>query len=273
MWFTLLVTLDLLLAYWFISWLISLNLVSGAPDALYWLGVPLLYYCGPRLPEWPRFRRFAFWNWARRVYFHDTTVPLRAPHHHGAHQVLYVAWPHGLYAESISAALLTSDEWADVLPVCSSVLFVIPLLRELASLMGAVHANAADIRAALEAGRSLIILPEGMRGALGAPPRTLLERRTGYIEVAKSARCPKPLLLVTLQVHTAEPAYTVLPHGALQLWMLRWLRYPWPLFHWGHWYSFLPKRQRITFILGVRRIQAATQTSEAIHNALLEQVL
>lgn len=275
MWFTLLIIIDLAVAYWFISWVIALRLLPGVPDLAYWVAIPLAYYCGPRLPEWPRFRRFRFWGWARRVYFHGTQVPLRAPHHHHG-QVLYVAWPHGVYAETISAVLLTSDEFADVLPVCSSVLFAIPLLRELASLMGAVHANAADMRAALEAGRSLIILPEGMRGAIEAPPRLLLEKRTGYIAVAKSARCPgPPLQLVTLQVHYAEPMYHVGSHGWFQRWMLSsWLRYPWPLIHWGQWYTFLPRRQRVTFLLGKRAIPVTEESSvEEIHAALLQQVV
>jgi len=272
MWFTALILLDLWLAYLLISWLISLHLVAGAPDAIYWLGVPFLYYWGPRLPEWPRFRRFRFWNWVRRVYFRGTKVPMPV----SQNQVLYVAYPHGMYGESVSIALLNSDAFADVLPVCSSVLFAIPILRELASLMGAVHANAKDMKAALEAGRSLLIFPEGMRGALGAPPRLLLEKRTGYIALAKSARCPNPLVLAPLKVHHEKgPAYQqVCAHGAFQLWTLSWLRYPWPMIHWGQWGTFLPKRQRITFLVDYNVIPITAAASvQDIHAKLLKRLV
>jgi 1-acyl-sn-glycerol-3-phosphate acyltransferase len=270
MWFTLLILLDLWLAHWFISWVISLELVAALPDAAYWIGIPLAYYWGPRLPEWRALRTWRFWGWVRRVYFYGTELPLRAPHHRDG-QVLYVAWPHGVYAEAVSVVLLTSEAFADVLPVCSSVLFAIPILRELASLMGAVHANAHDIQAALAAGRSLIILPEGMRGAMGAPPRELMATRKGYIRVAQRARCRKPLLFVPVHIFYTQPTYHVVPFARpLQLWMLRWLRYPFPLIHWGYAYSFLPRRQRITFLL--RDPIHASLPEESIHEAIQQGV-
>jgi 1-acyl-sn-glycerol-3-phosphate acyltransferase len=188
----------------------------------------------------------------RRVYFHGTTLPQRALHHRPTErQVMYVAWPHGMYGEGVSMVLLTSDAWSDVLPVCSSVLFSIPIAREFASLWGAVPANAHDMKAALRAGHSLLIFPEGMRGALGAHPRELLAKRKGYIRVAQDARPSAPLVFVTLQVHHAEPAYSVVPFARpLQLLSIKWLRYPWPVIHWGWGYSFLPRRQQYTFLLG-----------------------
>lgn len=257
MWFTLLILLDLWLANWFICWVID---CSGIGAVYVYVAVPLLYYGAlPRLPEWRGFRRLGLWRWARRVYFHGTQVPLRPLHGPGS-QVLYVAWPHGVYAESISAVLLTSDEFADVLPICSSVLFAIPLLRELASLMGAVPANVGDIEAALAVGRSLVILPEGMRGALNTTREDivrLMRKRTGYLEIA--LRHPR-LKVATLQVHTPEPPYERVIYAShswasrLQHAMLHMVRYPWPLLHWGWGYSFLPRRQRITFLLDTNTV-------------------
>jgi 1-acyl-sn-glycerol-3-phosphate acyltransferase len=124
---------------------------------------------------------------------------------------------------------------------------------------------------ALRAGRSLVILPEGTRGALGAHPRALMHKRRGYIRVVQEARAPKPIVFVPLYLRHDVPSYDSVPCAPrLQLWCLRWLRYPWPSLHWGWAYSFLPRRQHIDFIM-YDPIDGA-RPEEEVHAAIKAQV-
>jgi len=162
---------------------------------------------------------------------------------HTHQQVIYAICPHGIHGEATILYFVLNKLFNTVIIVATSVLFYIPIIREFAALGGAVPANTATISHLLDEGRSIMLLPEGLRGALYAENdlRVLKghtdgdsEPRKGFIRLALTSKNHKTLKIVPVWMHGVEHMYTVFrPIVWLQRLILKNYRYPWPLLNWG----------------------------------------
>ncbi len=208
----------------------------------------IAYYALVNLPESRRFKHWSGWEWVRREWFmlRAPSVPWRP---HVDHQVVYAIVPHSVYAEATTFCFLLNPLYEGVVIFATSLLFLIPFVRDLASLAGARPATSAAISSALDAGNSIIIMPQGMRGALHVNDghagimRLFKQRpRKGFIKLAIASRNHKTLRIVPVYIKNADKTYTtyhVWPWAQEKLLDKFW--YPWPLFNFGWYGSFWPK--------------------------------
>lgn len=149
----------------------------------------------------------------------------------------------------------------DVRIMASSLLFWIPLVRELVCLAGAVPASRHAMRAALDAGCDVVITPEGLRSVLHhneghVGVRRVLRGipnecgpRTQFIQCALDSVNAERIRLVPVYAPAELDMYAVsdaLP--ALRRLCMKLFRYPWPTFAWG--YGFWPRRVPLTLYYG-----------------------
>lgn len=185
----------------------------------------------PGKSEW--FKSHPFWEYFRR----NMTVSGQSRHDF---QVIYAVCPHGVYGEASTIYFVLNHLYKRVVPVATSVLFYIPFVRELAYLAGAIPANTASISRVLDEGKSILILPEGLRGHLHpendlrvlkgcaeSPPRK------GFIRLALTAKTHKTLKIVPVWIEGIEKMYsTYYPVLWLQKILLKNYYYCWPMLHW-----------------------------------------
>lgn len=261
MWLTLILALDVFLAWWLTSLIISLTcrvipfldiarsiletfhlppgfitLVLFLPNLLL-LGLYLMW----SLPQSNAFKAWSGWEGFRRnMYSHGVSVH--------TNQVIYAICPHGMHGEATIAWFVLNRLYLDVVPIATSLLFWIPIVREFAALAGAVPAKTAVISRLLDEGKSILLLPEGIRGALyPEKPLAVLQGftegesdpRKGFIRLALTNKNHRTLKIVPVWMEGVEKMYSrILFTHPFQGWLQRillknWL-YPWPLLIWGH---------------------------------------
>jgi len=76
---------------------------------------------------------------------------------------IFAAHPHGLFAVSSLALLVSAQPWRSLTPCIHRHVFAVPVLRELALWLGAIDVSAENIRARLDRGRSVFMVPGGCR--------------------------------------------------------------------------------------------------------------
>ncbi|MBX9636412.1 MAG: 1-acyl-sn-glycerol-3-phosphate acyltransferase [Nitrosomonas sp.] len=230
------------------------------------------------------------WNYMRKTHFAyrvfrcDTANQafVEIPHYevwpdwpHLHQQVVYAVAPHAIFAESVTFFFTLNKLFDAVTTIATSLMFWIPIVREIVSMAGVVAATTSNIAHELDSGRSIVILPEGMRAALhvnevNGVMRVLRgqtggesEPRKGFIRCATS--CKNNVVIVPVYNAGAEKTYTtynIFPW--LQRRMLRNYMFPWPLFSFGLYGSFWPKKTQINVCIG-EPISCKGKTVDQIH--------
>lgn len=160
---------------------------------------------------------------------------------------IFVFHPHGLHC--VGASLIGSDPFMSHLRIaCSSVLFWLPIVKELVAWAGAFPCNRDDIKAMLKSNQPVILYPGGMNEIPGATYLQSYNRRTGFIKLAMELGVD----IVPCWVDGENELYDVYhPFPRLQHWCYRKFRYPWPVLSWGwRWVPFLPKSNKLTVYVG-----------------------
>ena len=242
-----------------------------------------MYYMFP-LPKSNAFRHMHVWEYMRREHFAYSIIPpancgndnnWRWPHLD--HQVIYAVAPHAIYAETVTFFFTLNKHFDKVTTVATSLLFWIPIVREFACLAGAVAATSANIAHEFEQGRSIVMLPEGIRGAMYVnDPKGMSkvlrglggenEPRKGFIRLALTACQDRTISIVPIYHAGAEKTYTtynVFPW--LQKRMLRTFMYPFPVVNFGWLGSFWPKPTKITIHVGKPIVCSKDRTVDDIH--------
>lgn len=221
-----------------------------------------VYSCGPGGPAGPALiERTNYESWPDWPHLHN--------------QVVYAVAPHAIYAESVTFFFTLNKLFERVTTIATSLMFWIPIVREVISLAGVVAATTANIAHELDSGHSIVMLPEGIRAVLhinesNGVMRVLRgqtqgenEPRKGFIRCVMA--CAKDVLIVPVYNAGAEKTYTtynIFPW--LQRRMLRNYMYPWPTFSFGYFYSFCPKKTQINVCLG-QPIHCKGKTVDQVH--------
>ena len=124
----------------------------------------------------------------------------------------------------------------------SSVLFRVPIVKDILRVSGAVHASRADIGAVLSKGESVAMHPDGVAAMSGLDPERVrtgggIVRRMGWINVAiAQARADeKPLYIVPMWAHHEHEYYqTYLFWPQFQRYVLKKLLLPPFVVSWGN---------------------------------------
>jgi hypothetical protein len=305
MWYTLTVLLGAFLLWAISNALITLLLwVLAIPDAVYewpfrvlreWGHVPggfvtlvsfaphlvcvSVYYLVVNLPESRAFRFWSGWEWVRQKHF-SVREPgpddWRPPHLD--QQVIYAVAPHGIYAEATTFYFVLNELYAGVVVMATSLLFWIPIVREFAALAGARPATTANIAALLDAGHSIIIMPEGMRGALHvdegpAGVLRVLQTRKGFVRCALASKTHATLKIVPVYIHGVRELYrTWLPWPWLQGHLLSKYYYPWPIINWGWWGTFWPRKTPLRVCFGTPISLTHKDGVDGVHEEFMEQM-
>ncbi len=228
------------------------------------------------LPSCNAFRFWSGWEYVRDVHFstlgqvYEMTPgrgsilmpvpPLWTPPHHMDKQVVYAVCPHGIHAEVVAFCFTLNRLFDGVVTIATSLLFWIPIVRECACLAGAMPANTATICAQLDGNKSIILVPEGLRGALhltntvavlrGIPGEN--EPRKGFIRCALSSKNHKTISIVPVYTKGADTLYsTYYPFPWLQKRLLTKFYYPYPLITFGWYGTFIPKARPIKICYGL----------------------
>lgn len=216
-----------------------------------------LYYMY-RLPESPEFKFWSGWNYMREKHFSIKTTGVQV---YENQQVIYAVAPHGCYGESVMFYFTLHALYKNVVTISTSLLFWIPIVREFACLGGAVPANTADIAHQLDSGKSIVMLPEGIRGVIhlddplavikGIPGEC--DPREGFIKCAVTSKKHKDIQIVPVFAKNANKLYYVVSHPALMWLQKKFLKqwyYPWPVINFGWYGTFWPKAVPITIHFG-----------------------
>lgn len=285
MWYTGLILLDVYLFWWFatkITQLLGLNallhwlrvemeyawipheLAELTEHSIVLIGIVILYYLLPNLPQSDWFRHARLWDWMR---LHHTRIEFYSqdplPHLQEGKPVMYACAPHSMYGEHITMAMVLNPLFSKVRVICTSLLFWIPIARECTSLAGCAPATMPRIMEELNAGHSIALIPEGMRGIL-CDTREVLRTRFGFIRAALTAS--HGCRLVPVYVHGTEHHYWVWnPWPWFQSRMLSRFMYPWPIVHFGHYLSFWPRPSTLKIRVGPAIEPGPKDTVESLH--------
>lgn len=296
MWYTIIIVIDLFLI-WFItngiitciSYLIGIDLLLNFHNILELIpivpnGFKMLFFYVPNVflfglyfmfLNFSQFNAFKFWygwsyirntHFSLKTYEIDTNETIlievethwKPPHQYGK-QILYAVCPHGVYAEVVIFCFTLNRVFEEVTTIATSLLFWIPILREFACIAGAMPANTSTICSQLDHGKSIILLPEGLRGVLhphgtinvlrGIPGEN--EPRKGFIRCALSSKNHNNLFIVPVYTKGVNDLYQLyLPFPWLQKRLLSNFYYPFPLISIGWYGTFFPKSKQIKICYG-----------------------
>jgi 1-acyl-sn-glycerol-3-phosphate acyltransferase len=262
MWVTLLLALDVFL-FWYLSPFAPIFqyvrplLLDILPNELVQVILLLpnvllvaLYYMLPRLSKNNAFKNLHVWSYFRQNFRREQIGRKPKP----GEQVIYAVCPHGIHGEAPILYFVLNPIFNHVVPIATSLLFYIPIVREFASLAGAVPANSADISRLLDRGESILLLPEGLRSVLYAEQDLRVLKgetngdsapRKGFIRLARTCSNHKTLKIVPVWMQGVQDMYTVYrPFVWLQRLVLKTYRYPWPILDFGNWLGFWPRTDK-----------------------------
>lgn len=144
---------------------------------------------------WPAFQRWSAWKPITRFLFGECKLVVEEPEKlRACKQGILAVAPHGvvsfnhvLYITD-AAGWLSRDVWpVDRRELGASVIFRIPLYRELLLWLGCVDASLATARRVLKSGRSLFVYPGGEAEQMRARPGDHIaywESRKGFVKLA-----------------------------------------------------------------------------------------
>ena len=133
------------------------------------------------------FRRWRFFKMYRALFYPSTAIYSEHNAHRPdpAHPTLYAISPHGCYFEAGCTAFVMTSAFKHVRSLGSSVLWKVPILKELVTLVGAKPISAKEIQKQLYKDKgSISIVPEGMRGAVARTDPHTIPIRKGFIRCA-----------------------------------------------------------------------------------------
>ena len=137
--------------------------------------------------------------------------------------------------------------------LAASVLFKIPIVREMTLWFGAVDASKPNCERLLKAGASLVVYPGGLDEANlehkveGIAPRVVLRTRTGFIRLALKYNTPV-IPIFTFGELDAVDAVNLLPQK-ISKWIQKTIRMSTTIFL-GRFYSFIPYRVPFHMCIG-----------------------
>jgi len=207
----------------------------------------------------------AFKHWSGWAYFRNTFFPIKMINnkpYEREYIILYAVVPHGIFPVSVMFGIILNPAFGHVTVAVTSLLFWIPIARELTCLAGCAPANTADIIGLLDRGRSVLVTPEGMRAALhynepdgvmrvlrGIPGESA--PRKGFIRCATGSTNHARIRIVPVYCEGELELYTVWNvFPWLQRTLLLTYRYPWPVLAFGWWGTPWPKPRPLTLHFG-----------------------
>lgn len=218
--------------------LFTLGLAAHAGFAAgLWLYGPYYYDRSERdgSRNWPEFRRRwgrPLWAGLQRLYRFRLAQPLPEPGP-DAPVLLYACHPHGLFALFVGLTFLPGRTGRPGVRVAvHHNLMCVPVVRELLLWFGCIDASRDVVRAALQRGESVAVVPGGVY-EMGAPVLPRSARPAGFLRLAAELGVP-----VVPVVCPAEETVVWTWRGEwaavtrLRRAMLRVLRYPFPTFFW-----------------------------------------
>lgn len=148
-------------------------------------------WLAPLPGEWPAFRDSPAWDAVRR-YFRLRLVTPPLPYLAPAQPAIFAFWPHSvLPLGAVCARGLCGRPGtglpASVRPCVASVMFWLPVLRQVMAWLGAVPATRGAMEACLAAGDSVAVTPEGLSGIFAgstADRERVLTRHRGFCKLA-----------------------------------------------------------------------------------------
>jgi hypothetical protein len=230
------------------------TIIFLVPVGFFLKGLLMLLYSVSLLSYWilfPFFERFLLRFWigqrafkhnplVQRVFYDYFSFVADDPHNVLERQqgkpTLFAVHPHGVYAVALIGyfGFNPSPQMAGCTVAVSSLLFRLPVVREIMYLIGACSVKRGDMARALAPSRALI----GKACWLAMCPG----KRKGFIKIAKEAGAD--IVLVTCADELK--LYRVVPLSlpwSLRDWFLRHFLYPFPVFCWGNpWLPFWPKK-------------------------------
>jgi 1-acyl-sn-glycerol-3-phosphate acyltransferase len=230
-----------------------ITLVTFLPNALL-VAVYLTY----RPKESVAFKHWSGWN-----YFRNTFFPIKMMNYasHTDYIAIYAVAPHSIFPVSVIFQFILNAAFDHVTVVVTSLLFWMPIVRELACLAGCEPANTVDIVNLLDKGRSVLVTPEGMRAAIhynepdgvmrvlrGIPGEC--GARKGFIRCALGSANHAHIRIIPVYAAGERDLYTVFTFKWLQRKMQATYRYGWPVIAFGWWGSPWPKPLPLTLYFG-----------------------
>jgi len=135
-----------------------------------------------------KLRGLAIWRWVRARWYPNTLVcsPYGSHLPDPAHPTLYAVVPHGVYFEAGNLTLVANTAlMRNATFMGSSVLWWVPFVKELVMAAGARIISADNIDTELRLKRrDIVMVPEGLRGAICEQDRGALPERKGFIRCA-----------------------------------------------------------------------------------------
>lgn len=169
-----------------LSWYLLIFLPSYASLSFDLHVLFLTVYMLLPLPEVRGFRRWSGWDWVRRVLY-----PVQYANEQTLEQdevAVYAISPHGVYAENVHLGMVLTSKFADVVPVGSSVMSWISIAKDFCAICGVIPAEKrAMMHALVERKKSILLVPDGIRGILYEKKPYLVPERTGFVRCAVEA--------------------------------------------------------------------------------------
>eukprot|EP01012_Entosiphon_sulcatum_P049529 TRINITY_DN68154_c0_g1_i1.p1 TRINITY_DN68154_c0_g1~~TRINITY_DN68154_c0_g1_i1.p1 ORF type:complete len:1335 (-),score=175.27 TRINITY_DN68154_c0_g1_i1:16-4020(-) len=202
---------------------------------------------------WPAIRNFRpLWDLMAR-YFRLRLVPIGKLK--PGTQYLFGFHPHGVFPLTVVWGGLTS-EWRQNYPDVemhahgASIMFAIPMLRDVLLWLGCRDVSRKALVYALGHKASPIIVPGGqaeMRESNRTPDTiVLVSKHRGFIKLALEHGTP----LVPLVAFGEDTILDNISLPHIQNWFLRHFGFGYPIFPYGRWSLPLPRRTRLTLIVG-----------------------
>lgn len=222
---------------------------SLIPLLLYFphLLVVIFYYLFCGLSKSVAFKSWKGWAYFRRnMVTRGDNSQCATPH--TSRQVIYAVCPHGIFAEGVIFYFVLNERYLEVDVMSSTVQHVVPILREFSKLGGAHRADSETIADSLDRGRSIMLLPEGIRGAIYPPDLRVLRgipgecrRRDGFIRLALTSKNAKDIAIQPVWMDGVDQMYQTWHFFKwFQKLTLKTFGWPWFIFNLGVYGSFFP---------------------------------
>jgi hypothetical protein len=202
---------------------------------------------------WKPFQHLSIWNYFRD-YFNGSVV-LETPLDHSK-QYMFCAFPHGT---STASHILTMTDCCGMLSehykgdrrdLCASILFSIPVLKDLLLWCGCVDANNKTAQYNLSKGRSLYIYVGGEKEQLlteyGDRKVYTRKENPGFIRLALQYGIP---LVPMYTFGETSTHYTSRFLYGFRSWLQEKFHIGIPIF-WGRWFSIFPLKTKLTVEIG-----------------------
>jgi len=243
------------------------------------LGIPLLIHAIllvcllvfiPGESQW--FRSLAIWDTVRTDYL---GMSVRGPGSEllvkpdSSKQYIFAIHKHGVFSVTNIAYFALNKDMLHVRSVGTSVLFVLPIIKEFVGLGGAIPANKDDIIDVLNSGKSVAMSPGGIREVPGMTPGCPIIQREGFLKIAVQQNVP----VVPIYAHGEEMLYDC--HVLFPKWASKMLHQMWYpigcIIVWGHpWIPFWPRRGKLTLYVGepIKDIDEVGKMKDTFYSSL-----